>query len=259
MLGLFDSGVGGLTVVKELLKRSPNASFVYLGDTARAPYGNKSAETIKRYAIEDARFLIDHGATSIAVACNTASALALDALRTTYPSVRFFDVISPSIDATWRLRPKKVGVIGTRATIGSSVYERSLKTISDGAIDIISAACPLFVPFVEENWIRKPETKRIAKTYLAKIRQKQVDALILGCTHYPLLQNVIRSSLQKRVRIVNAAAAILDRIAAEAPELMQDATSPSQTFYFTDATAQTQAIADRWLGKHVPCQTTELL
>lgn len=244
MLGIFDSGIGGLTVVKELLRRHPNAAFTYLGDTARAPYGNKSPETIVKYAIEDARFLIERGATTVLVACNTASALAIDELRSTFSDITFFEVISPAVAAA---NGKSIGVIGTRATIGSGIYEKQLKKKNPSA-QVVSQACPLFVPLVEENWMKKPETKRIARTYLEPVRRAQVDSLILGCTHYPLLRDVIASSLQKRVRIIDSPAALIDLVEKESRDIFVEG---EQEYYFTDPATITDTIAGRWLERTV--------
>jgi glutamate racemase len=251
MLGIFDSGIGGLTVVKELLRRHPSAGFIYLGDTARTPYGNKSAETIRRYAVEDARFLVEKGATTVLVACNTVSAIAMDQLREAFPTTNFFEVITPAVSAA---TGKKIGVIGTRATIGSGVYERQLKT-RDADIQVVSQACPLFVPLVEENWIHKSETKRIARTYLEPIRRQQVDSLILGCTHYPLMLDAIRASVQKRVNIVDAPSALMDLVEKEAAS---ELAAGEQTYFFTDPSAATDAIATRWLGRTVKGARAEL-
>ena len=257
MLGIFDSGIGGLTVVRELLKRSPETPFVYLGDTARWPYGNKTPEIVQRYALEDARFLIGRGATDIVVACNTASALALDTLRSTFPAIRFFDVISPAVQAVVDSTFQKVGVIGTRATIGSKIYERRLKEACP-KLEVWSVACPLFVPLVEENWIDYPETKRIVRRYLTTLRQKQIHALILGCTHYPLLQPVIRASLQKRVAIIDSPSALLDQIERTAPEILERRDAATQQYYFTDISAHTDRVASRWLGKMVKGEKASL-
>lgn len=251
MLGIFDSGVGGLTVVKELLRRHPSSGFIYLGDTARTPYGNKSPDTIRRYAVEDARFLADKGATTILVACNTVSAVAMEELRTEFSSIKFFEVITPAVAAA---TGKKIGVIGTRATIGSGVYERRLKE-RDSSVEVISQACPLFVPLVEENWINKPETKRIARTYLEPIRREQIDSLILGCTHYPLLAEVIRASLQKRVKIIDSPSALIDVVEREAGSELVDG---MQEYYFTDPSKLTDTVATRWLGKTVKGSTANL-
>lgn len=246
-------------MVKELLKRAPGAAFAYLGDTARTPYGNKSADVITQYAKEDVAFLIGNGATDIVIACNTVSSVALDALREAFPRVRFFDVISPAVEKVQTLfkkqAPLKIGVIGTRATIASGVYEKQLREQIQNA-EVVSVACPLFVPLVEEGWTQQPETKRIVRRSLALIRQKQVDALILGCTHYPHLLSVIRASLQKRVKVIDSPSAILDHIEKEAPELLKQ--EGAQTYYFTDASPHTDSIARRWLGREVQSKLATL-
>lgn len=246
MLGLFDSGIGGLTVVKELLKRAPNASFSYLGDTARTPYGNKTPETITRYALQDAQFLINQGATTIVIACNSVSAVAIGALRERFPQCRFFGVIEPVVRTAGAF--DSVGVIGTRATIQSGVYETRLREQRKDQ-KVVSVACPLFVPLVEEHWTNKPETKRIARAYLGPIRRAQVDALILGCTHYPLLKEAIRASLQKRVKIIDSPSAVLDQLEREAPEVLR--IDGAQRYWLTDPSPHTEEIAHRWLGRRV--------
>jgi len=248
MLGIFDSGIGGLTVVRALLKHSPQTPFVYLGDTARTPYGNKSPDRVREYAIQDAQFLLDQGATDIVIACNTASSLALDVLRATFPRVRFFDVITPAVAAVAASSWKNVGVIGTRATVGSDIYATQIKRAAPD-IRVTSIACPLFVPLVEEGWMHFPETKRIVRRYLSPLRNKQLDALILGCTHYPLLEPVIRASLQRRVRIVDSPSVLITQIASEAPELFQERAGGAPRFFFTDVSAHTDRIASRWLGR----------
>jgi len=267
MLGIFDSGIGGLTVVRALLRRYPQTPFVYLGDTARTPYGNKSPDMVRQYAIEDARFLLNQGATDIVIACNTASALALDNLRAAFsggtgpgyagPSVRFFDVITPAVSAVIASSWHKVGVIGTRATIGSDIYASRIAAAKP-VVEVASVACPLFVPLVEEGWMRFPETKRIVRRYLAPLRQKQIDALILGCTHYPLLESVIRASLQKRVRIIDSPSVLLKQIEEQAPELLQKNGIDLQRYFFTDVSAHTDRVASRWLGKIIKGEKAEL-
>jgi len=199
---------------------------------------------IQRYAVEDAAFLVDKGATTIIVACNTVSAVAMNELRIAFPNIKFFEVISPAVVAA---TGKKIGVIGTRATIGSGVYERRLKE-RNASVEVISQACPLFVPLVEENWISKPETKRIARAYLEPIRREQIDSLILGCTHYPLLTDVIRASLQKRVKIVDSPSALIEVVEREA---VGELVAGIQEYYFTDPSALTDQVATRWLGKNV--------
>lgn len=247
MLGIFDSGIGGLTVVRELLRRSPTIPFVYLGDTARTPYGNKSSSVVQQFACDDVQFLLDHGATNIVVACNTVSALAIDVLRHKYSSVRFFDVISPAVEAAISSHATRIGIIGTRATISSGVYERRIHE-TDPTATIYSASCPLLVPLVEEGWQRYPETRRIIKRYLAPLRNKQISTLILGCTHYPLLQAVIKSSLQRRVRIIDSPSALLNQIERQSPEILKHEEG-GQSYYFTDPSSHTDAIASKWLGR----------
>ncbi len=260
MLGIFDSGVGGLSVVRELLRRKPNASFLYLGDTARTPYGNKSQETICRYAEEDAKFLIGRGATAIVVACNTVSSVAMDHLRQTFPDRKFFDVITPAVQGLMKSqkRPlRTVAVIGTRATIRSGVYEKMIKDL-DPTKHVLSVACPLFVPLVEEQWGVRPETKRIARTYLQPLRQKQVDALILGCTHYPFLMDAIRSSLQRRVKIIDSPSCVLDDLLSTSPEMLQETEHPEQSFFFTDITEHQTSLVHRWIGQRANIQKADL-
>ncbi len=251
-IGIFDSGLGGLTVVRELLRRAPHAPFLYLGDTARVPYGNRSAQTICQYALQDVAFLIKQGATDIVVACNTVSAHALPTLRATYPEVRFFDVISPAVKRVSQLAVKRVGVIGTRATIQSDIYRQHIQRLN-AAQEVISVACPLFVPLVEEGWMKMPETKRIVRHYLAPLKQKQIEALILGCTHYPLLEKEIRTSVQKRVKIIDSASALWDELSEQAPELLSSSDDPSdsQVYFFTDLSDRTRDICQRWLGRTV--------
>jgi len=251
MIGIFDSGIGGLSVVRALLKRHPTVDFLYLGDTARTPYGNKSRETIIRYALEDVTYLVSRGATHVIVACNTVSATALPTLKERFPEIIFFDVVTPAVKAAVAAvsekskRAKHIGVIGTRATIASAIYEKNIHALAKDIV-VVSSSCPLFVPLVEEGWVRKPETQKIARTYLATIRQKQVDVLILGCTHYPFLQDVIAESLQKRVQIIDSASALLNLMEQTTPKLFQHGKG-ERVFAFTDPSPRIQAIATRWL------------
>lgn len=256
MLGIFDSGIGGLTVVKELLRRHPDADFCYLGDNARAPYGNKSAETIAQYAVQDAKFLVSKGADVLVVACNSMSA-GVEALRAAFPTLRIFEVATPSIQAAARTSRGCVGVIGTRATIASGVYERGLTALKP-ELRVCSAACPLFVPLVEEGMANARETKMIARRYLAPLRQAQVDTLILGCTHYPLLTDVIQEKVGRRVKIIDSPSALLD--AMDATDVFASQTSPSvqRPLYFTDNGSRTREIAERWLGRAVTIERAVL-
>jgi glutamate racemase len=253
MLGIFDSGIGGLTVVRELLKRRSDASFLYLGDTARTPYGNKSKETIARYAVEDARFLVSHGADTLVVACNSMSAYAMDALAAAFPSLRIFEVITPAVRRAAEVTHGRIGVIGTRATIGSGIYEQRLKESKPDA-SVISVACPLFVPLVEEGWLDTRETKQIARRYLASLKEKQIDTLILGCTHYPLLTPVIRQRVGRRVNIIDSASSVIDEIERHADSIATGV----QRYFFTDDNPRTADIARKWLGRDITCERAEV-
>lgn len=254
MIGIFDSGIGGLTVVRELLRRSPDASFIYLGDTARTPYGNKSPETVIRYSHEIAAFLRRRGAAAIVIACNSASAVAADALRAAHPDIPVFEVITPAVDEALRLTKNgKVGVIGTRATIGSGVYETSLASRRPD-VRIVAKPCPLFVPLVEEGWLDDAETKRIVRRYLSSVRQANVDTLILGCTHYPLLSPVIGRFMGRGVRLVDSGASVVSRVLDGA----DPGSEGRQEYFLTDASARSEEIARGWLGRSVRFQKADL-
>lgn len=253
MIGIFDSGVGGLTVVKALLAERPNAAFVYLGDTARTPYGNKSAETVRQYARQDAQYLLDHGATSIVIACNSASALATETLRDAFPHVPIFSVIEPAIRAAVALHPKRVAVIGTRATIGSGIYQSELEQRLPKA-KIFSTACPLFVSLVEEGMLEQQITKLVAKHYLSSMRTQNLDTMILGCTHYPLMRGVIGRAVGKGTRLIDPAEAVV----RELLQNVQPQDGP-QTFALTDLTPHTVAIASQWLHRPVHFELATLV
>jgi glutamate racemase len=257
MLGIFDSGIGGLTVVRELLRRYPSASFMYLGDTARTPYGNKSKETIERYALEDAAFLVAKGATTIVVACNTVSATAMDALRRTYPAHPMIDVIAPAVMAAVQVSRGRVGVIGTRATIASGMYERRV-TEQSSSTRVTSVACPLFVPLVEEGWLSARETKQIARRYLTPLVREQIDTLILGCTHYPMLRNVIQARVGRNVHVIDSAACVTDLLEREYGQELQASHPPRQRYYVTDENPRTVEIAHAWLRQSIAMERIQL-
>jgi glutamate racemase len=244
MIGLFDSGIGGLTVVRELLRSAPNAGLVYLGDTARTPYGNKSHDTIIEYALDDAAYLLSQGATSIVVACNTVSAHALDALKKAHPDVPIYDVIGPAVRRALAVTQGRVGMIGTRATVGSGIYEARLRSARPD-LHVVSVACPLFVPLVEEGWLDDPETKRIVKHYLAPLRQNQIDTLILGCTHYPLLAPIIQRYMGNQVTLIDSGVSVVNELLSTIPDLP----AGEQRFTATDVSEHTSTIASRWLGR----------
>ncbi|MCD6224406.1 MAG: glutamate racemase [Deltaproteobacteria bacterium] len=211
MIGVFDSGIGGLTVVRALLDQIPGYDIVYFGDTARTPYGSKSPDTVIGYALENTEFLLDKGAQIIVVACNTASSVAFENITAKY-DVPVFEVITPAVELSIKnSRSHRIGIIGTRATVSSGAYERKIREIKPAA-KIYSKACPLLVPLVEEGWFKRPETVMIVKKYLHPLKVRQIDTLVLGCTHYPLLKNTIQRKIGKRVFIADSSLAVASEI-----------------------------------------------
>jgi glutamate racemase len=203
-IGVFDSGIGGLTVVSALRELLPNETIFYLGDTARVPYGGKSAATVERYSLEITGMLLAENCKTIVVACNTASALALPRLESTTP-VPITGVIQPGAQAAVAAtRNGHIGVIGTRATIKSGAYERAIRAL-DPAVRVSARACPLFVPLIEEGWLEGEITDRVIKQYLTSLVSAGVDTVVLGCTHYPLLREAIARFLGDAVTLVDSA------------------------------------------------------
>lgn len=203
-LGIFDSGVGGLTVAKAIRQRLPHEDLIYLGDTARVPYGNKSKETVIRYAREDCQFLLDRGVKAIVVACNTASAFALEVLQEEL-EVPLIGVIQPGVSAALQTtRSQKVGIIGTAGTIGSGAYQKRIKEKCPD-IELITEATPLLVPLIEENWLEEEATRLVLLRYLRPFLEVKVDTLVLACTHYPLLKPVLQKVVGDEVSLVDSA------------------------------------------------------
>lgn len=255
MIGIFDSGIGGLTVVKEVFKQLPQYQIIYFGDTARTPYGNKSKELITHYAFEDTDFLLGKGANLIIVACNTVSAVASDELKNKYKDIPIFEVITPAVDKAIKVtQNKRIGVIGTRATINSRIYEDKIKAVKNG-FHMTGKACPLFVPLVEEGWSERPETKMIAKKYLHRLKMEQIDTLILGCTHYPLLKDLIRIKMGKKVNLVDPAEETTLNVKLfleKNPNIEKSlAKNNNHEFYFSDISLNLKQIADKWLGQNI--------
>ncbi len=203
-IGVFDSGIGGLTVVREIMRQIPNEKIVYFGDTARVPYGNKSKETVTRFSRQIVRFLETHDVKTIVVACNTASAYALDELEKEI-DVPIIGVVKPGAKAAYQTtRNGKIGVIATQATIDSKIYGQYIKEL-DPKMTIIGKACPLFVPLVEEGLLQDPVTDEIARRYLTELIDLDIDTLILGCTHYPLIRSTLMRIMGEDVTLVNPA------------------------------------------------------
>ncbi|MBI4844920.1 MAG: glutamate racemase [Candidatus Omnitrophica bacterium] len=203
-IGIFDSGVGGLTVVKEVMQALPGEDIVYFGDTARVPYGPKSQDTIIRFSIENILFLLRQNVKLIIIACNTSSSVALSIVERNF-KVPIIGVINPGAAEAVRLTKKKrVGVIGTRTTIKSRAYEKQIQLLAP-QVRVFSEACPLFVPLAEEGWLEKDVTRQIADEYLKPLKTKHIDTIVLGCTHYPLLKPVIRKVMGDEVKLVDSA------------------------------------------------------
>jgi glutamate racemase len=252
-IGVFDSGVGGLTVVKQMFNKLPNEEIVYLGDTARVPYGTKSPETIERFALENAEFLMRFNVKLIVVACNTASSVSLDVLRQRF-KIPMVGVIKPGVKKAVEItRNNKIGIIGTYATIKSRAYEKEIRHISKH-IEVISKACPLFVPLVEEGWIREKITSNIVKKYLKPLVNKNIDTLILGCTHYPLLKPVIARVIGRHVRIVDSASSVADEvhdILMSFGALSCLSGRPEHRFFATDAVEHFIRVGEKFLGTRI--------
>ncbi len=256
-IGIFDSGIGGLTVLKEIQREIPSEDIVYFGDTAHVPYGTKSKETITRFSMDNVRFLQNFGVKLVIVACNTASSLSLDALKEKFQQP-IIGVIEPGAKQALRVTKKgRIGVIGTKATIHSGTYEASLKKI-DTSVKVYSQACPLFVPFVEEGWLEGEIVEKVARVYLEPLKAFGIDTLILGCTHYPLLSGVIRKIFGDGVKLVNSA----EETAREAQKLLEalnssEALSISETrgsevrFYVSDEPESFRVLGERFLGKPI--------
>ena len=259
-IGIFDSGVGGLTVYRALHDRLPNEHFVYLGDTARVPYGTKSLATVERYAIENSEFLASLGIKLLVVACNTASALALPKIRERI-GIDVVGVIGPggrkAVTETSDEKSPRIAVIATEATVNSNAYTDAIRRVSQDA-EVFQAACPLFVPLAEEGWTGEAETFSIAEKYLKKVRAFAPHSLVLGCTHYPILRDVIQQTVGENVKLVDSGEATADEV-----KTLLDAKGLANTrevagtrslcddldhFYVTDAAERFAKVAERFLG-----------
>jgi glutamate racemase len=259
-IGIFDSGVGGLTVYRALHDRLPNERFVYLGDTARVPYGTKSLATVERYAIENSEFLASLGIKLLVVACNTASALALPRIRERI-GLDVVGVIGPggrkAVDITSKIDKPRIGVVATEATVASDAYRVAIERASKRA-EVIQAACPLFVPLAEEGWTMEPETISIAKHYLQPMIEQGIDALVLGCTHYPILKDVIQQTVGENVTLIDSGEAtaeeveqLLERRDLKNPDAVgghRSLCDDLDHFYVTDAAERFARVAERFLG-----------
>ena len=250
-IGVFDSGIGGLTVVRALMERLPFENIIYFGDTARVPYGIKSVETINRYAAQITDFLIKKDVKLLIVACNTMAAVAYQTIIDLSP-VPVLEVIDASARiAVQKTKNKSIGVIGTPATINSNAYARAIHLL-DKEAKVFSQACPLFVPLVEEGWFDHPATRLIAQEYLKPVIAEQVDTLVLGCTHYPLLKPLLQDILGKEINLIDSAEAMAD-IAADLIDKQKIGNKndilPDYLFCVSDVPYRFQTIGERFLGR----------
>lgn len=241
MIGIFDSGFGGLTVLREIVQMLPHYTYLYLGDNARAPYGDRTKQVIYQYTQEAVQFLASKGCTLIIIACNTASSEALrliqrEFLPTQAPSVKVLGVIRPTVEiAIEKTKIRRIGVIATRATITSGAYERELHHL-DTSLVVYQQACPLLVPLIEEGWDRKPETRMILKKYLLPLKSKHIDALILGCTHYPIMEREIKRKMGRNVMVISSARSTAEKLVDylhRHPELEKRLEKKSSIRFFT--------------------------
>ena len=249
-IGIFDSGVGGLTVLKEVVKALPQEDTIYLGDTARVPYGTKSPETVTRYSLQVTSFLVERDIKLLVVACNTASAVSLDALKNHF-SIPIIGVIEPGARrAVSVTRSGKVGVIGTTATIQSSAYTKAIKKIDRG-IEVVTRACPLFVPLAEEGWVDNEVARLTARNYLQGLKDEGVDTLVLGCTHYPLLKGIIAEVMGDGVELVDSAEETARTVAETlgAGDILRPSSEKgNHHFFVTDVPAGFIRVGNRFLG-----------
>lgn len=254
MIGVFDSGIGGLTVVKKIFEFLPEYQILYFGDTARTPYGGRGEETIKKYALEDAEVLVKNGAKMIVVACNTVSAVAMDFLgqRVDLP---LFDVVTPAAEKALKVtRSGRIGVIGTRATVNSKIYEHLLKN-GNSQIKAFQTIAHLLVPLVEEGWLKNVETKRIVKKYLWPLKLQQIDTLILACTHYPFLREIIQRKIGRQVKLIDPAEEVAKKVKEfliQNSEIDEGLNKNNQhRFLVSDLTPRLQEMANKWLENDI--------
>ena len=250
-IGVFDSGIGGLTVVRALMERLPFENIIYFGDTARVPYGVKSPETITQYATEITNFLLQKDVKLLIIACNTMAAVAYQAVRGISP-VPVLDVIDAGArKATSETHSKSIGVIGTPATVNSNAYARAIHQ-HDPAIRVFSQACPLFVPLVEEGWWNHPVTRLTAQEYLRPVLAEHIDTLVLGCTHYPLIKPLLQEIAGPDISLVDSAEAMADitaHLLADRHLGNDERTQPKYRFFVTDVPYHFQTIGEGFLGR----------
>jgi glutamate racemase len=253
-IGVFDSGLGGMTVLKEIIALLPGESTIYFGDSGRMPYGSKSAETVIKYSRQNLRFLLSQRVKMVVIACNTASACAYETLcRET--DVPVIEVVGPGAAAAVETsRSKRIGVIGTRSTIDSEVYVRAIRQRAAPGTEIIQQACPLFVGLAEEGWWDHPVTRLIAGEYLQPLNRFGIDTLVLGCTHYPLLEPALLAAVDRQVRLVGAGRKVAEQVRQTLQEknMLRQSAQPAERRYFTsDSVGPFQKLGSTFLGQAI--------
>lgn len=251
-IGVFDSGVGGLTVVRALMERLPFEDIVYFGDTARVPYGVKSVDTIKHFTGQITEFLLEKNVKLLIIACNTMAAVAADVVKQLALDVPVLDVIEAGArNAVAQTRSNAIGVIGTPTTVNSNAYARSIHHLNPN-VRVYSQACPLFVPLVEEGWLDHPVTRLTAQEYLKPVLVEKIDTLVLGCTHYPLLKPLLQDLAGPQIQLVDSAVAMADQTAQVLTEIglaNPQRHLPNYEYYVTDIPLRFQTIGERFLGR----------
>ncbi len=254
-IGIFDSGLGGLTVAKEVFRFMPHENVIYFGDTARVPYGNKSKETITRFSTENAIFLKSRGVKLIVVACNTSCSLSLPILKKRL-KMPIIGVINPAVKKAVEIsKSGRIGVIGTNSTINSKAYDKRLKML-DRKIKVFSKSCPLFVPLAEEGWLDTDITYRTAKMYLDYLKLKNIDTLILACTHYPLLKKIIKKVMGKKVELIDSTSEVARAVKATLKQLgslNEQKKKPGYQFYVSDEATHFIKVGEKFLGRKISC------
>jgi len=267
MIGIFDSGLGGLTVTKEVLKHLPKYQLLYLGDTARTPYGNRSQELIYQFSVQAVDYLFKQGCELVIVACNTVSAEALKKLQQewlpkNYPEKRVLGVIRPVVEqAVKESKNNRIGVVGTRGTIDSGAYERELVS-QNSRVKVFSQACPILVPLIEEGWLKRHETIKIIRGYLRPLKNKKIDTLILGCTHYPILEKIFKNICGKKIKVIDSAEIValkLKDYLSRHPEIESKLIQgDNHRFLVTDLTEVSKNIFRDWFGGNFGLEKVEL-
>lgn len=258
-IGVFDSGIGGLTIAHGMVERMPKESIIYFGDTQHLPYGDKSAGTVRRYSLEISRFLIKKKCKAIVIACNTASALAYESVKHQFPEVKVYNVIDPVVDIVASLGLTNVGVIGTRSTIGSGIYEKKINKEAP-SVNVHSLATPLLVPMVEEGYHNQNISREIIASYLELQVLKDIDELILGCTHFPLIKDEINEYYNGKVVLIDSPTIVAQKVYEELKKhnMLSNSENPSYSFFVSDLTSSFTNSAGRFFSDSVSLKECRL-